>query len=296
MPSDALNLSGEAVAQNLDKFQVLFDTVIEFVVSYGLQIMGALFVFVVGVMVANWAARKMVAWGEKRNFDPTICKFTGVGVRIVLVAVVVIITLGNFGIEITPFVALAGAGAFGASLAIQGMLSNFGAGLAIILGRPFVVGSTIEVRNTAGVVHEIKLGQTILIGANGEKITIPNKQIIGEIVVDSHNSRVVETRLVMAHDQDVDKAIGVIKDTVTKFAIDETAPEAQVGVHGFGLGGIVLGARFWVPSLEYYRQRYAVNRAILKALEAAGVRLVPSGGWPVWIDPRAQDSDPVEGI
>ena len=286
------------VDQELEKVGAIYDTLAEFIVTNGMQILGATIVFVIGLLISNWAAKKTVAFGEKRNFDPTLCKFSGATVRIILIAVVIIITLGNFGITIAPFVALAGAGAFGATLALQGMLSNYGAGIAIIFGRLFVVGNTIKVRDTHGVVDEIKLGQTFLVGEDGEKITIPNKQILGEILINSDKFRVVETRLVIAHDADVDRAIAAIAETVAqfseKFATDGEAPGAQVGIHGFGFGGIVLGIRFWVPSLEYFRTRYAVNRAVLKALDSAEVKLLPTGGWPSWADPFAFGSAPLD--
>ena len=286
------------VNEKLEEVGAIYDKLAEFVVAYGMQILGATLVLVVGLMVSSWAAKKTVAFGEKRNFDPTLCKFSGAAVRVVLITVVIIITLGNFGITIAPFVALAGAGAFGATLALQGMLSNYGAGIAIIFGRLFVVGNTIKVRDTFGVVEEIKLGQTFLVGEDGEKITIPNKQILGEILVNSDKFRVVETRLVIAHDADVDRAVSAIADTTAKFsegfANDDSAPVAQVGIHGFGFGGIVLGIRFWVPSLEYFRTRYAVNRAVLKALETAQVQLLPTGGWPNWADPLAFGSAPLD--
>ena len=156
----------------------------------------------------------------------------------------------------------------------------------------------INIRDTHGVVDEIKLGQTFLVGEDGEKITIPNKQILGEILINSDKFRVVETRLVIAHDADVDRAIAAIAETVAqfseKFATDGEAPGAQVGIHGFGFGGIVLGIRFWVPSLEYFRTRYAVNRAVLKALDSAEVKLLPTGGWPSWADPFAFGSAPLD--
>ena len=75
---------------------------------------------------------------------------------------VVIMALGKFGISIAPFIAAIGAVAFGASFAIQGPLSNYGAGLVIILTRPFVVGNTINVKGVGGVVEEIKLASETL--------------------------------------------------------------------------------------------------------------------------------------
>ncbi len=277
--------------QEIQTLAILFDNLVEFVVAYGFQILGALIVFFIGLKAANWAGRKTVEFGTKRDFDPTLTKFASNVVRIFLIAVVAIITLSNFGITIAPLVALAGAAAFGGTLALQGPLSNYGAGIAIILTRPFAVGSTIQVQNTFGVVEEISLAATVLTGEDGERITVPNKEIVGQIIVNSHQHRVVETRFFIAHDQDSDKAIEAFEKAIAKYPAGEDAPGPQVGVHDFTYGGVILGARFWVPSLKYYQSRYAVNREVLGALEAAGIALVPAAN-PVFLAaPLSPDDD-----
>jgi small conductance mechanosensitive channel len=277
--------------QEIQTLTILFDNLVEFVVAYGFQILGALVVLFIGLKAASWAGRKTGEFGTKRDFDPTLTKFASNVVRIFLIAVVAIITLSNFGITIAPLVALAGAAAFGGTLALQGPLSNYGAGIAIILTRPFAVGSTIQVQNTFGVVEEISLAATVLTGEDGERITVPNKEIVGQIIVNSHQHRVVETRFFIAHDQDSDKAIEAFEKAIAKYPAGEGAPGPQVGVHDFTYGGIILGARFWVPSLKYYQSRYAVNREVLGALEAAGISLVLAAN-PVFLAaPLSPDDD-----
>lgn len=275
--------------QEIQTLTILFDNLVEFVVAYGFQILGALVVLFIGLKACNWASRKTVEFGTKRNFDPTLTKFAGNVIRIFLIAVVAIITLSNFGITIAPLVALAGAVAFGGTLALQGPLSNYGAGLAIILTRPFTVGSTIQVQNTFGVVAEISLAATVLNGEDGERITVPNKEIVGQIIVNSHQHRVVETRFFIAHDQDSDKAIEAFKTAIARYPADEGAPRPLVGIHDFTYGGIILGARFWVPSLKYYQSRYAVNRDVLGALKAAGISLVPAASLAFLAAPLSPD-------
>ena len=276
--------------QEIQTLGVLLDQVIAFVVAYGFQILGALVVLFVGLKLANWAARKTVELGARRDFDPTITKFAGNVVRIALVAIVVIITLSNFGITIAPLIALAGAAAFGGTLALQGPLSNYGAGLSIILTRPFTVGNTIEVQGTFGVVDDISLAHTVLTGEDGERITVPNKEIVGQVIVNSHECRVVELTVILGYDQDVDAAIEAIRGAIAAYPLGAGAPKPQTGIHDFGYGGLVVGARYWVPSLKYFQARYAVNRDILKALEAAGIRLQPATGTAILAAPFAGGS------
>jgi small conductance mechanosensitive channel len=278
----------DEIRQEIETVGVLLDQVIAFVVAYGFQILGALLVLFVGLKLANWAARKTMELGARREFDPTITKFAGNVVRIVLIAIVIIITLSNFGITIAPLIALAGAAAFGGTLAIQGPLSNYGAGLSIILSRPFAVGNTISVQGTFGVVHDISLAHTVLTGEDGERITVPNKEIVGQVIVNSHGHRVVETRIFIGAGQDADQAVAAIRGVLADHCTDDGAPPPQVGIDSFTYGGLILGARYWVPSLRYFQSRYATNHKLFEALRAAGIELLP-GAVPAVLAPSLAD-------
>lgn len=255
----------------------LVDLAVQFAVSYGLQILGALVILAIGLKVAAWAGARIVRLCERKNLDVTLSRFFGNMVKLLIVVVVLIITLSNFGIDIAPLVALAGASAFGLSFAISGPLSNYGAGLVIILTRPFVVGDTVTVKQVSGVVDQITLSATTLIGEDSERIIIPNRQIVGEILVNSDEHRIVESQLVIESHNDPDVAIAAIRDALADFAGLAEGATPQVGIHDFNFGGIVLGLRYWVPSSRYYPTRYAVNQAALAALKARGISLLPAG-------------------
>jgi small conductance mechanosensitive channel len=256
----------------------LFDTLVEFAVSYGFQILGSLIILLIGLKAAGLAGRQITRLATGKDIDVTLSKFIGNVVKVVLVAFVIVITLGNFGITIAPLIALAGASAFGATIAIQGPLSNYGAGLSIILSRPFVVGDTIRIGEVSGVVEEITLATTVLEGEDGESIRVPNKEIVGQVIVNSDRHRVVETKICIAYETDAEGAIGVLKEALAGFPEFASGPRPQVGIHDFTYGGIVLGLRFWVASHRYFETRYAVNQAALAALSAAGIELLPATG------------------
>ncbi len=264
--------------KELATLATLLDTLVEFAVSYGFQILGSLIILLIGLKVAGLAGRQIARLATARDIDVTLAKFIGNVVKVVLVVFVVVITLGNFGITIAPLIALAGASAFGATIAIQGPLSNYGAGFSIILSRPFVVGDTIRMGEVSGVVEEITLATTVLEGEDGESIRVPNKEIVGQVVVNSDRHRVVETKICIAYDADAEGAIGALKEALAGFPELTTGPPPQVGIHDFTYGGIVLGLRFWVASRRYFETRYAVNQAALTALSAAGIALLPAAG------------------
>ncbi len=255
----------------------LIDLAVEFGVAYGLQLLGALVILLIGLQVAKWTGLRVVRLCELRNLDITLSRFFGNMTKLLIVVIVVIITLSNFGIDIAPLVALAGASAFGLSFALAGPLSNYGAGMVIIMTRPFVVGDTIEVRGVSGVTEEVTLSTTTLIGEDDERIIIPNRQIVGEILVNSDAHRIVESQLVIESQNDPEAAIAAIQDALSDFDGLAEGAVPQVGIHDFNFGGIVIGLRYWVPSSRYYQTRYAVNQTALAALKAKGISLLPAG-------------------
>ncbi|MDH5748179.1 MAG: mechanosensitive ion channel family protein [Rhodospirillales bacterium] len=264
--------------KNIQTISTLIDKVIEFAVTYGFQILGALVFLVIGLKAASWAGRKISQLTESRNVDSTLARFIGNVTKLIVVVLIVIITLGNFGISTAPLIALAGAGAFGATMAIQGPLSNYGAGLSIILTRPFVVGNTITIGKVSGVVEDITLAATVLIGEDGERITVPNKEIVGQVIVNSQAVRVVETKIPISGAEGADRAIEALSVALAEVEGVADDPAPQVGLHDFTYGGVVVGLRYWAPSSTYFQTRYAVNQAALKALNGAGVALLPAMG------------------
>ena len=280
------------LAQQVETVSKWVDTVIEFGVTYGFQIFGALVFLFIGLKLAGWAGKRVSGLLEIKHIDQTLARFIGNVVKIIGVVFLVIITLGNFGISIAPLIALAGASAFGATMAIQGPLSNYGAGLSIILARPFAVGDTITVnRTTSGVVEDVSLGHTLLVGEDGERITIPNKEIVGRVIVNSDERRVVQTRISVGEGQDIEAALAAVRETLGGLEDLAGGPAPQVGIHDFTYGGIVIGVRFWVPSARYFQVRYAVNGAIHAALVKAGIAMLPAGALAVTAASLSADED-----
>ena len=100
------------------------DAIIDFGVTYGFQLFGAIVFLVIGLKLAGWAGGQPAKFAEARNLDQTLARFFGNVVKVVLVVFVAAITLGNFGIAIAPLIALAGASAFGATLALRRISKN----------------------------------------------------------------------------------------------------------------------------------------------------------------------------
>lgn len=262
------------VEQELQNIQKFYNVIIEFFVNYSFQIIGAVIIFMLGWFVANKIALAVKALCDKNELDVTLTKFIYNTVKFGLIIGVSIIAIGKLGITLTPFIAGIGAASLGAGLALQGTLSNYGAGLSIIIGRPFIVGNTISVEGVTGVVEEIRLAYTILSTEDGEEITIPNKHIIGEVLVNSFEWKVVESVVGIDYKCDPKKAIEVIKEVFETFKEDiSQEPKAQIGIIEFGDFSINIQLRYWAKTKIYFETQYRVNLAIYEAFKQNGIEI-----------------------
>jgi small conductance mechanosensitive channel len=268
--------------------QKLINIIIDFFVNYSFQVIGAILILVIGVLVARSLASFLFKLFERKNLDVTLSKFTAAAVKGIIIGFAIIIALGKFGITIAPFIAALAAMAFGASFAIQGPLANYGAGLVIILTRPFVVGNTITVSGVSGIVDEVNLGATILKDEDGVKITIPNKHIVGEILHNSEEKRIVEEIVGISYDSDPEKAIQIIKEALNEFQEISKEPPPQVGIQKFGDSSIDIGLRYWIPTQKYFKTLYQVNLAVYKQLKAKDIE-IPFPQRDLHIVSRSQD-------
>jgi len=225
---------------------------------------------------------------ERKEFDVTLSRFITAAAKGTILGFAILVALGKFGITIAPFIAALAAMAFGASFAIQGPLANYGAGLVIIVTRPFVVGNTIRVSGVSGIVDEVNLGATILKDEDGVKITIPNKHIVGEILHNSEERRIVEEVVGISYDSDPENAIQAIKEVLDAFQEITKEPPPQVGIQEFGDSSINIGLRYWIPTKIYFKILYQVNLAVYKQLKARDIE-IPFPQRDVHIVSRSQD-------
>ena len=261
------------MGKEIAAFQTLINKVIEFFVNYSFQVIGAFIILFAGLILGKWVANLINRVAEKKNLDITLGRFLGSMGKAVVLVFATIIALSKFGITIAPFIAAIGAAAFGATYAIQGPLSNYAAGLSIIMGRPFAVGDTINVAGVFGVVEMVKLANTTLVTEDGVKITIPNKHIVGEILHNSGEYRIIEGSVGISYSDDSEKAIRVIRETLSVFNEVVPEPTPQVGIENFGDSSVNIAYRYWVPTQKYFHTLHAVNLAVYKALGKAAITI-----------------------
>lgn len=244
-----------------------------FLVSYGFQILGAIVILVIGVWISGRLARGVTTLCVRRKIDITLAKFFGTVTRVVALGFVALIVVNQFGVNIAPFIAAIGAGAFGLSLAVQGPISNYGAGLSLILTRPFRVGDTITIQDCSGVVEEIGFAATRLRTEDSEVIVIPNRKVVGETFENTFRAKLVDGRIGIAYGEDPERAIALLRATLAALPGVVSEPPFQVGIHAFADSAIEIGYRVWVPTQAYHQNRFSLNLAVFNALRHAGIQI-----------------------
>ena len=259
--------------EELALVQRIYGGIVDFLVNYSFQILGAIIILVAGMLVARWVSRVLLRLLERRDVDVTLRQFIASTVRLIIIGLFVMIAMGKLGISITPLIAALGGLAVGASFAIQGPVSNYGAGFVIILTRMFKVGDTISVQGCTGVVSEITLATTQLIAEDGEDIVIPNKHVVGEIHRNSYASKVVEGGIGIAYHESPRAAVAVIEKVLQDNPDVASTPKPLVGIENFGDSSIDIAYRFWAPTMKYFETQYAINMAVFDALNDAGISI-----------------------
>ena len=234
-----------------------------------ISLVTALVIFIVG----RWVSNALLRLQERRNVDVTLRQFIASTVRLIVVIMFLVVALSQLGISITPLIAAIGGLAVGASLAIQGPVSNYGAGLVIILTRMYKVGDTVSLLGCSGIVEEISLATTLLRAEDGEQIVIPNKHVVGEIHRNSSANRIVEGQVGIAYANDPAHAIDVVREAILSVASVATEPQPQIGIASFGDSSINIDYRVWVPSERYFELLHEINLKVFQALGANGIAI-----------------------
>lgn len=162
--------------------QAVWAKLSELAVVYGVRLAAALAIYLIGKWLARIVAGVMTRTLDRAHVEPTLATFLRNLVYYVLLVFVFVTALGQLGVQTTSFVALIGAAGLAVGLALQGALSNFAAGVLMILFRPFRVGDFIEAAGTRGTVKEIQIFTTILQHPDGRTLIVPNAPITSGVI------------------------------------------------------------------------------------------------------------------
>lgn len=243
--------------------------------EYGMKVIAALAIFLIGRWVAKVIKKGVVKAMEKHGVDATLVTFGSSLLYYLLMVVVIIASVQQIGVQTTSLVAVLGAAGLAVGLALQGALSNFAAGVLIILFRPFRVGDVIEAAGQIGSVKEIGILCTIMASGDNRKIIIPNSSVMSGTItnITAHDTRRVDMSVGVSYSDDLDKVQGIILEVLGADERVLANPEPQVVVSDLAASSVNFHVRPWCKKEDYWGVFFDFQKTIKQRLDAEGVSI-----------------------
>ena len=242
------------------------------VTDWGLKVLGALVVLIVGRMIAKWARKGVQKALERGKMDPTLVPFVSSITYYLVLAFVLIAVLGMVGIQTASMIAVLGAAGLAVGFALQGTLANFASGVMLLVFRPFQKGDFIEAAGVAGAVDSVGIFTTALNTPDNVRVVMPNSTVWGQTIKNYATNPTRRIDLVMSISYGDD--IGLAIDTITRVlkndarVLDEPAPTVATAELADSSVNIVV--RPWCKREDYWAVRFDLTRALKEQLESAG--------------------------
>lgn len=255
--------------------ETLLPKIMELCTVYGLKVVAALVILIIGRWIAKIIERIIHKMMEKRQVDPTIISFASNLSYFALLAFVVLAALGQLGIQTTSFIAVLGAAGLAIGLALQGSLSNFAAGFLLIVFRPFKVDDLIEGAGVTGVVEKIQIFTTQLRTPDNKTIIIPNAKLTEDNIVNwtTKGTRRVDLVMGIGYDDDIDKARQIMTSVLEENSRILKDPAPSIAVSELADSSVNFVVRPWVKSEDYWSVYFEVTESIKKRFDAEGISI-----------------------
>ena len=243
----------------------------EILTRYGLQVLGALAILVVGLLVARWLGKVADQRFQKTQMEPPMRTLLVRVIKVVVLVMAFLVALDKFGFSVAPLVAGIGVAGLGAGLALQGVFSNLVAGLTIIFTKPFRIGEYIEINNVRGDVALIELSTTTLIQTDFSRVIVPNRKIVGEILHNFGTMRQLTLMVRVPHTTDLNAALQTAREVVTQSARALKDPVPSVGIAAVDDIGIKIAVQPWVRVIDVVPAEPEIYQSLVEAFRARGI-------------------------
>jgi small conductance mechanosensitive channel len=208
----------------------------------------------------------------RADTDASLIPFLSNTVYYVLLTVVIIAVLNLFGVETTSLIAIVGAAGLAIGLALQGTLSNFAAGVMLLIFHPFRKGDVIEAGGSKGSVMEIGVFTTVLDTAENVKIIVPNSAVTGGTIINfsAYDTRRNDLVMGISYDDNIGTAIETINAVLASDSRVLKEPAPKVAVAELADSCVNLVVRPWCNASDYWPLRFDLTRKLKEELESNG--------------------------
>lgn len=247
----------------------------DILILYAPKVISALVILIVGlylIKIIIKSAKKIMAKG---GLDITLQKFLGNLGAWVLKILLFIVVISMLGVETTSFAAILAAAGLAVGLALQGSLANFAGGVLIMIFKPFKIGDLIETQDQLGVVKEIEIFTTKLIGLSNKEIIIPNGVLSNGTILNysTEGTRRVDLVIGVSYDADIKKTKEVLMQVLTAHPSVLQDPAPGVTVLELADSSVNFAVRPWCNTADYWNVYFEVTENVKLALDNAGIEI-----------------------
>ncbi|MDM5263523.1 mechanosensitive ion channel [Sulfurovum sp. XTW-4] len=251
------------------------DMAIQYGTEYGIKVIGAIAIFVIGKWVAHKISAFIKKLMERGEIDTTLSAFIASVIDILLLIVVVLAAINNLGVDTTSFIAILGAAGLAIGLALQGTFGNIGAGVILILFRPFEVGNFVTVAGESGTVEAITLFNTTLLTPDNKVILIPNSAVASGNITNfsKKEERRVDFVFGIGYDDDLKLAKATLQEIIdadTRILKDRAS---FIGVGELGDSSVNFTVRIWVKAADYWGVHFDTIEKVKLTFDEKGISI-----------------------
>ncbi len=256
-------------------FQALWQKILELATSYGIKLILAIIVLIIGLRIIKSLTKGLTRLLRKSDVSESLIPFlrslTSVGLRVLLF----ISVLGMVGVEMTSFIAVLGAAGLAVGLSLQGTLQNFAGGVIILLFKPYKVGDYIETQGYAGTVKEIQIFTTVMHTPDNKVIIIPNSPIATGSLINysAQETRRVDFKFGIGYGDDIEKAKKVLNDIVNNHEKVIKEPAPFVRVVELADSSVNFAVRAWAKSSDYWDIYFDITEQVKKTFDKEGISI-----------------------
>jgi len=259
---DGINGAGDWLVKNQD-----------LLIQYAVNIVAAIVILIIGSIVARVVGNALNRVMKLRGIDATVADFLSAIVRYGVLAFTFIAVLGRVGVQTTSVIAVLGAAGLAVGLALQGSLSNFAAGVLLVIFRPLRVGEYVDLGGVAGTVDQVQIFSTTLRTADNKTIVVPNGKIIaGNIINYSREpNRRVDIVVGVAYNADIDVVKKVLGDVIAADKRIMHAKGVAVRLNEMAPSSLNFVTRSWTTNAEYWNVYFDLMENFKRALDAHNI-------------------------
>ena len=242
-------------------------------IEFGWRALIAVAIFVVGRFVAKAVTKTARRVLQAQNVDKVLESFVTNLLYWILLTFVLIATIDQLGVQTTSLIAVMGAAGLAIGLALQGSLSNFAAGVLIVVFRPYKVGDWVEAAGVAGAIEQVQILTTVMRTGDNRRIIVPNGQIISSVITNysANDTRRVDLVIGVGYGDDLDNVRATLKRLIDADQRILKDPECLIAVAELADSSVNINVRPWVKTDDFWDVKFALIEAIKKEFDNVGI-------------------------